>query len=197
MSAPAPALTAARPPQPERRLTHTMRVALGFMHVGALYREANNVWRSRAFQEERVLDKTVRALEAMGLARLQEYAAMYGLRRVCATVTPAGMLVYRGGRFADRRPPPVQAEAILREVEGALGLLTQESEQLARQQKAANDAALAARQQQARATQALDRIEKRLAELARIRASLDARRVDLRCLVAEAAERMMGGEAGR
>lgn len=196
----APAMAVSIPPsrQPEHRpITLAMRTALGFAHAGALYRDANNTWRSRAFPEERVTDATVRGLEQRGLLLLQEYEGLYGIRRACMVITPAGRKAYGGGRLARHKAPPVQAEAILREVETALALLSVESEALAREQQHANTVALEARRQQALAQQTLDRVEKRLASLAATRAALDARRIDLRCLVVEAAQRMMGGEGGR
>jgi hypothetical protein len=181
-------------PQPSaasRPITLAMRTALGFAHTGALYREAGGHWRCRAYPNEAVRDGTARALEERGFLLIQEYEGLHRVRRACMVITPAGRRAYGDGRLASASPPPVQAEAILREVEAALSVLTHESEMLGRQQKAANEAAIDARQKQAKSTQALDRIEARLAELARIRSNLDARRVELRCLVVEAAERMM------
>lgn len=171
-----------------------MRAALGLAHTGALYLEPDGTWRCRAYPEERVRDATVRGLETRGLLLLQEYEGLHRIRRACMVLTPAGRKAYSGGRLAAHRPPPVQAEAILREVETALALLSLESESLARQQHSAATAAAEARRQQAMAQSTLDRVEKRLAHLASTRAALDARRIDLRCLVVEAAERMMGGE---
>lgn len=196
----APAMAVTIPPsrQPEHRpITLAMRAALGLAHTGALYREPNNTWRSRAFPEERVTDATVRGLEQRGLLLLQEYEGLHGIRRACMVITHAGRRAYGGGKLATHRAPPVQAEAILREVETALALLSVESEALAREQKHANAVAIEARRQQSLAQSTLERVEKRLTALAATRAALDARRTDLRCLVQEAAERMMGREDGR
>ncbi len=196
----APAMAPALPPsrQPEHRpITLAMRTALGFAHTGALYREPNNTWRSRAFPQERITDATVRGLEQRAFLLLQEYEGLHGIRRACMVITPAGRRAYGGGRLAGHTPPPVQAEAILREVETALALLSVESTALAREQQHANNVAIEARRQQTLAQATLDRVEKRLAALATTRVALDARRTDLRCLVVEAAERMMGGEGRR
>lgn len=185
-------LAVSSPSEPASRpITLAMRTALGLAHTGALYREAGGHWRCRAYPNEAVREGTARALEERGFLLLQEYEGLHRARRACMVVTPAGRRAYGGGRLAASTPPPVQAEAILREVEAALAVLTHESDMLGRQQTAANAAAIEARHQQAKATQTLDRIEARLVELQRIRGNLDTRRVELRCLVVEAAERMM------
>jgi hypothetical protein len=196
LSAPAAAMPPSRQPE-HRPITLAMRVALGLAHAGALYREGNSHWRSRGYPDKPVQDQTVQALIQRGLLRLQEYEGLYGVRRACVVVTPEGRIAYHGGSLAAHRPPPVEAEAVLREVEAALATLSAESQQLGREQAAALDAAIEARRNNIMAQATLDRIEKRLAALAASRAALDARRGDLRCLVQEAAERMMGGEDGR
>ncbi len=194
MTAPAP-VPAARPARnlpPERRLTLPMRIALGFLHTGALYREAGGIWRCRAFPQERVLDKTARVLEQMGLAELREYEAYHGLRRACLSLTEAGIALYAriGGQYANRRPPPVQAEGMLRETEVALGEMAEQEARL-RKQLAAIDAET--RQTRAASRRIEDRMASIEAKAQRIeheRATLASCRQDLRAFTVQAAERI-------
>ena len=198
----APAINAARPARsnpPEPRLTRPMRIALGFLHLGALFREANNPWRSRAYPQERVLDTTVRALEAMSIAKLYEYEGLHGVRRACVTLTPRGMLVYRDGPHAHRRPPPVQAEGVLREVEQAIGLMDMEAEGLRRQLTMVETSMATARAKITEGERAMASANARLRKLEEGRARLAACRQDLRAFADQACERLGAelAEAGR
>lgn len=179
--------------RPENRpLTLGMRIALGQLCTGALYREAGRKWRSRAFPGEPVKDSAVMALEGRGYVLLQEYDGLYGIRRACVVITPAGRRAYGAGGLSSHTPPPVSAEAVLVEVEAALSLLTQESERLGRELAQVATLEAEARKLEREAQARLKRIETRLTALETARGNLDARRVELRCLVVEAAERLMG-----
>ncbi|KRE00091.1 hypothetical protein ASE63_08290 [Bosea sp. Root381] len=195
MSGAAPAISAARPARvlpPERRLTMSKRIALGFLHTGALFREPGGVWRCRAFPAERVLDSTARALEQDGLAQMQEYEGHHGQRRACLSLTLDGIALYAraGGHLAGRRPPPVQAEGVLRETELALGEMAEQEARLAK--------ALAAIDCEARETRAASqRLDERMAAIEaaakRIdheRASLATSRQTLGAFTVQAAERI-------
>jgi hypothetical protein len=176
-----------------------MRIAVGFLHLGALFREPNNVWRSRAFPQERVLDATVRALEAMSIAKLYEYEGLHGVRRACVTLTPRGLLVYRDGPHAHRRPPPVQAEGVLREVEQAIGLMDTEAQDLHRQLALVEVSMTSARARITEGEQAMASARARLRKLEEGRARLTACRQDLRAFADQACERLGAelAEAGR
>lgn len=175
----------------EPSITLAMRRALGLLHAGALYREAG-WWRSRAFPDERVPDATVKGLEQRGLVLMQEYEGLYGVRRACIVITPHGRRLYRdkGGVRASLTAPPVAAEAVLREVEMALSLLDRESDALSRELTDIASSRLDASRKVMAAQARLTAIEARLAKLELTRQNLDARRVDLRALVAAAGERL-------
>lgn len=187
MSAALPSHPVAAMPGP---ISGTMRIALGFLHTGALYREGNAHWRCRAYPDQPVRDHTVRGMIERGLVRLESYETFYRQRRECVVVTPLGRKAYSGGRFASQSPPPVAAEAILHEVEMALRLLDDESKGLGAELLRQSATVLAARKILAQSEANLNGLESRLAKVERSREALDARRVDLRALVAAASERM-------
>lgn len=201
--APAPALPATRParshPPEARRLSLSMRTALGFLHAGALFLQGRSGWRSRAFPEERVLDRTVRSLETMRLARLQDYEGLHGIRRVCAVITPEGMSLYRGGRLANRRPPPVAAEGVLCEVEQAMDAMEAEAAGLRRAMTDAAARMASARDLILRGEREMNRINERLRRIEDSRARLATCRQDLRAFTDQACERLGAelAEAGR
>lgn len=191
---------AALPPRPrDLPLSGHMRIALGLLHAGALFREAGGCWRSRAFPEQPVRDITVRGLEERGLILMQEYEGLHGIRRACVTISVSGVRAYRGGRLACRRPPPVQAEGVLREIEIALAALDQEAAGLDKRMQALAGTEAQTRRMILQAQDALTAMQSRLAKLERARENLDARRADLRALVAQAGERIAETltEAGR
>lgn len=196
--APAPATAPApqarnRPPArttpPERHLTLPMRIALGFLHTGALYLEPNRVWRCRAFPQERVLDKTVRALETMGVCELREYAGQYGARRACQSLTAFGIALYAriGGKYADRRPPPVQAEGALRETEVALDEMAEQEARLARQIALIDAEKRETRAATRRIEASMARLEAQAQRFENERAKLSSTQRDLRAVTAQAA----------
>jgi DNA-binding MarR family transcriptional regulator len=191
-AAPVSAVRPARLIAPERRITLPMRIALGFLHTGALYRGPGNIWRCRAFPQERVLDRTVRALEEMGACALREYLGHHDMRRACMALTEAGIALYAkiGGRLAHHRPPPVQAEGVLRETEIALDEMAAQEALLAK--------AIAKIDEETRATrEAADRIEQHLATLQAHAARFDdersrfaSHRQNLGAFARQAAERL-------
>lgn len=182
----------ARTRPPERRITLPMRIALGFLHTGALYRDPGELWRCRAFPAERVADKTVRALEEMGCAELHEYIGHHEQRRCCMALTPAGAALYAsiGGKLAGRRPPPVEAEGVLRETEIALGEIAGQEALLAKATAAIRAEALATREAAARIERMLAKLEGRAATLEHERSRLAGARQDLGAFVRQAAERI-------
>lgn len=192
---PAPAIVAASPARttlPERRITRSQRIALGFLHTGALFREPNSQWRCRAFPQEYVLDATAKVIERIGVAQMHEYEGHHGQRRICLSLTEAGVALYAaiGGRYAKRRPPPVQAEGILRETEIAMSELAEQEARLVRQL-----AMVAAETRETRA--ASKRLEERMAQIEakarrfeHERATLASCRQDLRAFTTQAAERI-------
>lgn len=195
MSGAAPGISAARPARaipPARRITLSMRIALGFLHTGALFREPNNVWRCRAFPEERVLDRTVRAVEEMGLAELREYVGHHGMRRACMSLTEAGAELYReiGGKLANHRPPPVQAEGIIRETEVALDEMAEQEARLAKQLAMIDAETRETRAASKRIEARMAAIEAKAQRIEHERATLASCRQDLRAFTAQAAERI-------
>lgn len=210
MTGAAPAIAAARParpaPQagnrpPERRITLPQRIALGFLHTGALFREPNGTWRCRAFPQEYVLDTTARAIERMGIAEMREYRGHHDLRRVCLSLTEAGIGLYAriGGKFASHRPPPVQAEGMLRETELALGEMVEQEERLARQLALIDAEARETRAASRRLEARVAAIEAKARHMDHERATIAACRQDLRAFTVQAAERISAAvaEAGR
>lgn len=183
--APAPSTAATAP-----RLSLGMRTVLGFLHAGALFRGPGGSWRSRAFPQERILDRTVRALEALGLAQLREYTGLHDVRRCCAVITSAGMQRHRGNLADRRRPPPPQTEGLLHEVEQL------EAEIGERQTKL--DKALAAIDAEVRETRAAalrienraKAIEARAARLDTEREQIATSRASLRAVTAHACQRL-------
>ena len=174
----------ARSRQPEHRpISLAMRVALGLAHTGALMREPDGHWRCRAFPLQRVLDITVRGLLERGLVEAVSHRGLHD-ERECVALVAAGRARYAGGPLAGRAPPPVPAEVVLREIEEALAILDRESKELSaallRDSAALRDCA-----------RTIAGIESRTAKLARTREALDARRADLRAIIAHAAERMV------
>lgn len=195
MSGAAPALSAARPARispPERRITLPMRLALGFLHTGALYREPGGVWRCRAFPQERVLDKTVRPLEAMGLAALREYEGHHGIRRACMALTEAGIALYAriGGKLANRRPPPVQAEGIIRETEVAIDEIAEQEARLQKQLALIDEETHETKAAASRLAARVAAIEAKASRIEHERATLASCRQDLRAFTTQAAERI-------
>lgn len=172
-----------------RPITTAMRIALGMLHAGALYREPGGHWRSRAYPEQPVRDATVRALEERGLARMEEYQGLYGVRRACLTLTLAGSRAY-GGIRSGMTAPPVAAESVLREVEMALQVLDEDGRKLAAQIEALAACETVARRLLAKTTAELQGLQVKLSRVETGRQALDARRVDLRALVFEAGTRI-------
>lgn len=173
-----------------QQLTTPQRTALRFMRTGALIQAANRSWYARAFPAQPVRDETVQALVARGLAAIGGYRGLYDEERRCAVATPAGEAANGGFRLAAAAPPPVSADVILREVEAALGLLDAEAGKLRAQLLQDSAAVRDARRGIAEIEARIAAAEKRLAERERARESLNARRVDLRALVAHACERL-------
>lgn len=174
----------ARSRQPQHRpITLAMRVALGLAHTGVLIREADGNWRCRSYPQQRVQDVTVRGLLERGLLTPLSQPGLYEDRE-CAELAQTGQALYGAGPLAGRAPPPVPADVVLREIEEALAVLDRESQALGaallRESAALRDCA-----------RTIAGIESRTARLAATRESLDARRTDLRALVAHAAQRMM------
>jgi hypothetical protein len=186
-------------PQPARqaspqgsRLTMTKRIALGFLHTGALFREPNGVWRCRAFPAERVLDTTAKALERDGFAELREYLGHHDLRRACLSLTPAGIAAYAqaGGQHAKRRPPPVQAEGILRETELAMSEMAEQESRLAKQLALVDAETRETKAAAARLAARVAAIEAKARRFEHERATLASCRQDLRAFTTQAAERI-------
>ena len=195
MSGAAPVIAAAepaRPLPPLRRVSLSMRIALGFLHTGALYQEPSNVWRCRAFPGERVLDQTVRAIEHMGLAELREYQGHYGIRRACMSLTSAGIELYAriGGKHANRRPPPVEAEGIIRETEVAIDEIAEQEERLARQLALIDAETRATRAAADKIAQTIARLDAKAGRMQHERERFAASRQDLRAFTTQAAERL-------
>lgn len=191
--APAPAIAAAPPARsapPERRISLSQRIALGFLHTGALFREPNGTWRCRAFPQERVLDKTARALELLGACALREYVGQYGERRACLSLTEVGIVLYAriGGKYADRRPPPVKAEGALRETEVALAEMAEQEERMARQLAMIDAETRETRAASKRIEARMVAIEAKAQRIEHERAKLASSRQDLRAFTAQAAE---------
>lgn len=191
----AASVSAARPARtlpPERRITLPMRIALGFLHTGALYREPGGLWRCRAFPAERVLDKTVRALEEMACATMREYLGHHEQRRCCMALTEAGAALYAriGGKLANHRPPPVEVEGVIRETEIALGEIAGQEALLAKASAAIRAETLATREAAVRIERLLTRLEGRAATLEHERSRLAGARQDLGAFVRQAAERI-------
>lgn len=191
----APALAAARPARtlpPERRLSTKMRIALGFLHTGALYREPSNVWRCRAFPQQTVRDKTVRALEAMGLASLAEYVGTHDVRRAAMTLTPQGKALYRriGGRFADKNPPPLQVEGLLRENELAMAQMAADEARISRVTAAIQAETLATRAAARRIEQTLAALQAKADRFEAERRQIASNRQALGAFTQQAAERI-------
>lgn len=176
-----PALTAGVP-QAQQPSLH-QRVALGLLCTGALYRHGGpgGLWRCRAFPETAVRDATVQACAARGWADVQTYAGLDGQERACATQTPAGRLLYArlGGRHAEARPAPPQAERILAELEEAAAEVERQ------------DAAL--RFQELHLAGEIATRAARLEALSGTRRRLAARIADLTRIVAEQNARLAGG----
>lgn len=195
MSGAAPVIAAAQPARPHpplRRVSLSMRIALGFLHTGALYQEPSNVWRCRAFPGERVLDQTVRAIEHMGLAERREYQGPHGIRRVCISLTEAGIDLYAriGGKLANRRPPPIEAEGIIRETEAAIDEIAEQEARLARQLALIEAETRATRAAADRIAATLARLETKAGRMEHERATYAASRQDLRAFTTQAAERI-------
>ena len=194
MSGAAPVIAAAQParPAPLRRVSLSMRIALGFLHTGALYQEPSNVWRCRAFPEERVLDQTVRAIEHMGLAERREYQGHHSIRRVCIALTEAGIELYAriGGKLANHRPPPVQAEGIIRETEVAIDEIAEQEARLARQMAMIATETRETRAAADRIAASIARLEAKAGRMEHERATLASCRQDLRAFTTQAAERI-------
>lgn len=178
-----------------RPLTLPMRTALGYLHTGALFFGGGNIWRCREFSDERVSDRTVRALEDAGFALLQEYEGMHGVRRVAASLTSAGIVAYRslGGRFARRRPPPFLAEATLYEVEKTVETFGSEEERLQGEIDELGRRSHAARRLITEAESAFRKIDERISRLELQRERLATCQVDIRAIADQAAQRL--GEA--
>lgn len=208
MTTPAPAnvqgLANNRPPArtipPERRITRSQQIALGFLHTGALFREPNGQWRCRAFPQEYVLDATAKVIERMGLAEMREYHGHHGQLRVCLVLTGAGIALYAaiGGRHARRRPPPFEAEGILRETEIAMGEMAEQEARLARQLAIIDAETRETRAASKRIEERMARLEAQAKSFQHERATLATSRQDLRAFTAQAAERIGAaiGEAG-
>lgn len=195
MSGAAPVMAAAEPVRPHtplRRVSLSMRIALGFLHTGALYREPSNVWRCRAFPGERVLDQTIRAIEHMGLAELREYEGHHGIRRACMSLTPAGIELYAriGGKHANRRPPPVEAEGIIRETEVAIDEIAEQEERIARQLAMIDAETRETRAAAERLAATMARLEAKAGRMQHERERYAASRQDLRAFTTQAAERL-------
>ncbi len=195
MSGAAPVIAAAQPARPHpplRRVSLSMRIALGFLHTGALYQEPSNVWRCRAFPGERVLDQTIRAIEHMGLAELREYQGHHGERRACMSLTPAGIELYAriGGKHANRRPPPVETEGIIRETEVAIDEIAEQEARLARQMALIATEARETRVAADRIAASIARLEAKAGRMQHEREKLSASRQDLRAFTTQAAERI-------
>lgn len=194
MSGAAPVIAAAQParPAPLRRVSLSMRIALGFLHTGALYQEPSNVWRCRAFPGERVLDQTVRAIEQMGLAELREYQGHHGIRRACMSLTPAGIELYAriGGKLSNHRPPSVQAEGIIRETEVAIDEIAEQEARLARQMALIATETRATRAAADKIAASIARLEAKAGRMEHERATLASCRQDLRAFTTQAAERI-------
>lgn len=195
MSGAAPVIAAAEPARPHsplRRVSLSMRIALGFLHTGALYQEPSNVWRCRAFPGERVLDQTVRAIEHMGLAEMREYQGLHGERRICVSLTPAGIALYAriGGKLANRRPPPVEAEGVIRETEVAIDEIAEQEARIARQLALIEAETRATRAAADKIAQAMARLEVKAGRMQHEREQFAASRQDLRAFTTQAAERL-------
>lgn len=195
----APVIAAAQPARaPLRRVSLSMRIALGFLHTGALYQEPSNVWRCRAFPEERVLDQTVRAIEHMGLAERREYQGHHGVRRACISLTEAGIALYAriGGKLSNHRPPSVQAEGIIRETEVAIDEIAEQEERLARQMALIATETRATRAAADKIAASIARLEAKAGRMEHERATLASCRQDLRAFTTQAAERIGAAISG-
>lgn len=171
-------------------LSMAQRLALRMLHAGALLRGATGTWSGRSFPHQTVRDETVRCLAAKGLARLETYAGLYDQRREICVITPAGEAERRGQPAIATRAPPVAAELVLREVEGALQILAAEAEQLRAEILQDSAAILAGRQEIAAAEARISACEKRLTQRMDAAESLRRRRVELAALVEHACERL-------
>jgi len=195
VTTPAPAIAAAQPARtlpPARHVTMKQRVALGFLHTGALFREYGGIWRCRAFPKEKVNDITVRFLERAGLAVLREYEGHHGLRRACLCLTEAGIALYAqiGGKYRTRRPPPVQAEGILRETEIAMGEMAEQEARIAKQLALIDAETRETRAASKRIEERMARLEAKATTFERERAKWASCRQDLHAFTTQAAERI-------
>lgn len=171
-------------------LSMAQRLALRMLHAGALLRGATGSWSGRSFPHQTVRDETVRCLVAKGLARVETYAGLYDQQREICVITPAGEGERTGRPAFAVKAPPVAAELVLREVEGALRVLTADAEELRAEILQDSAAILAGRQQIAEAEARMTACEKRLAQRMEAAESLRRRRVELSALVEHACERL-------
>ncbi len=181
-----------------RQISMPQRLALRLAHTGALIRAAGGNWFARPFPNQPVTNQTVQALAARGLLRVASYAGLYE-ERACAVLTPEGRAANCGVRLQAAAPPPVTAEAVLRDVEQALAELDAQEAALRAEILADSEAIRAARRSIAEAEARVARAERTLQRREEARESLGRRRVELAALVAHAADRLGGviAETGR
>lgn len=175
-----------RPP----RLPSSQRLALRLLHAGTAYRLAEGHWRVRRFPEQAIANETMRSLIRSGLARSESYAGAIdpAERRELAQITVAGKQAYAG--VGAPAPIPLPAERVLVEIEEALPALAERSAELNRALARAEAELAHCRAGRAELDDNVRRIEAHLAELAQAGRSLEARRADLRRVVAQIADQL-------
>ncbi|WP_420104119.1 hypothetical protein [Bosea sp. (in: a-proteobacteria)] len=180
-------------------LSITQRLALRMMHGGALIRGATGTWTTRAFPHQPVRSETVRSLVGKGLAEIRSYRGLYEVERECAVLTFAGERERRGLPAFAVKAPPVAAEVVLREVEGALAILAAEQEKMQAEILQDSAAIRDGRQDIAKIEMRLAAAENRLNQRMEAAETLRRRRVELAALVDHACRRLGQelAEAGR
>lgn len=178
-----------RPGPALKPMTLVMRMALGMLHTGALFRQ-NGRWRSREFPGEQVQETTIQILRESGFVELKNYTTSQGEKRLAAVLTTAGIKAYDGGKHAARRPPPLLAEISLCEVQEQIATFGAEAGQLQSAIDELTRRSASARRLIAEAECEFQKIERHLARLERERDKLETGRIDMRMVADQACQRL-------